>query len=496
MFTMAEKVAVIGAGIGGLAAAARLAAKGFRVEVFEKQPGPGGKMSEIRHEGYRFDTGPSLFTLPHSIDELLALVPETERPVFEYHKLENVCRYFYVDGMVINAFGDPEAFAAELAQKAGEDPGRVLRYLGKSRKLYEITYPVFIGKSLHRAGTYFNRQFLRSLSRVYRLQPFTTLHQVNRKYFRHPNTVMLFDRFATYNGSDPYKTPATMMVIPHLEHNVGAFFPQKGMADIAATLAGLCGKLGVSFHYNTPVEKILAKGNKTTGILVKGEKMDFDMVVSDADIWYVYSKLLTDSPFPSRHFRHERSTSALIFYWGMEMASPGLELHNILFSADYESEFRHLFGSKTLQPDPTVYIFISSKAVKGDAPEGCENWFVMINVPENTGQDWDSYIAQARGKIEEKVQRMLGIRVREHRKFEFVLDPRGIEERTASYRGSLYGNSSNSVFAAFRRHPNVTGLRGLYFTGGSVHPGGGIPLCLSSAKIVADMIPEPKNYEA
>jgi phytoene dehydrogenase-like protein len=262
------------------------------------------------------------------------------------------------------------------------------------------------------------------------------------------------------------------------------------MYDIAASLTELCRQLGVKFYFNCPVEEILMEGNKIKGIRVnKDELKDYDLVVSDLDIWYLYKNLLKSRSFPQKWFQHERSTSALIFYWGMEVETPGLDLHNILFSSDYRQEFKCLFDLKTLHSDPTVYIFISSKFVNGDAPSGCENWFVMVNVPENTGQDWDGIIKDARSRIEEKIKRMTGIDVTKHRKFEFLMDPREIEKRTASYRGSLYGNSSNSVWAAFRRHPNFTGIKGLYFTGGSVHPGGGIPLCLSSAKIVSDLFP-------
>jgi phytoene desaturase len=486
---MPEKVAVVGAGIGGLAVAVRLAAKGYAVDVFEKNDGPGGKMSEIRHEGYRFDTGPSLFTLPHLIRELFDLAGEDINSHFHYFNLAEVCRYFYEDGMVINAYAGAKDFATELHDKLGEDKEKVLAYLDESRKVYEFTNPVFISNSLHLFRNYFTKDVFRALFILHKLKPFTTLHQINHKYFRHPNSIKLFDRFATYNGSDPYKTPATLRVIAHLEHNTGAYFPEKGMFEITRALVALCERMGVRFFYNSRVEEILIKENKIAGIRVnQAEIKDFDLVVSDLDIWYLYKNLLRSQRFPGKWFRHERSTSAIIFYWGMETQSPGFDLHNILFASDYQQEFNCLFNLKTLYPDPTVYIFISSKIVKEDAPDGCENWFVMINAPENTGQDWDEMITGARNRIEEKIKKVTGIEVSQHRKFEFVLDPRGIETKTASYRGSLYGNSSNSAWAAFQRHPNFSAIKGLYFTGGSVHPGGGIPLCLSSAKIVAGVI--------
>jgi phytoene dehydrogenase-like protein len=217
-------------------------------------------------------------------------------------------------------------------------------------------------------------------------------------------------------------------------------------------------------------------------------RTDFTRIITDLDIYFVYKNLLKALPFPEKWFRHERSTSALIFYWGMKMQSEMLDMHNILFAEDYRQEFRCLFDLKVMHADPTIYIFVSSKVVRDDAPEGCENWFVMVNTPPDEGQDWAKIIEDTRLKIEDKIGRLLKIDVRKHRLFEFVLDPRDIERKTASFRGSLYGNSSNSAFAAFRRHPNFSRIKGLYHVGGSVHPGGGIPLCLSSAKIAAELI--------
>lgn len=493
---MPGKVAVIGAGIGGIAVAVRLAAKGYKVCVFEKNNYPGGKMAELRHNGYRFDMGPSLFTLPDLVGELFDLAGESMADRLPYKKPDEVCRYFFPDGMEIRAFADAEKFADELMLKAGENRADVLRYLAGSRKIYELTNPVFISNSLHLPGNYLTGAFLKALLHLNRLKPFSTLHHVNGKYFRHENTIHIFDRFATYNGSDPYKAPATLMVIPHLEHNTGAFFPDRGIYSIASSLEELAVKLGVDFHYNTRAEKIVLKNKKVAGVRFSGgDEFDCDIVVSDADIWFLYRDLLKENPFPKKWFRQERSTSALIFYWGMEVRSSHLGLHNILFASDYREEFNCLFSKKVIHDDPTVYVFISSKVVEGDAPEGCENWFVMINTPENCGQDWNSMITAARKGIEEKIFRMTGIDVKSCRKFEFVLGPAGIEEKTASYRGSLYGNSSNSMLSAFRRHPNLSAIKGLYLVGGSVHPGGGIPLCLSSAKIVSGMIPEYKKLE-
>lgn len=214
--------------------------------------------------------------------------------------------------------------------------------------------------------------------------------------------------------------------------------------------------------------------------------------MSNADVVPTYRKLLPDLPAPEKVLSQERSGSALIFYWGIKGEFENLDLHNILFSGHYEEEFDFIFNHKKLHADPTIYINISSKEEANDAPEGCENWFVMVNAPANHGQDWDELKSQARQNIITKINRILGTDLETLIEEEEVLDPIKIEEKTSSYRGALYGAASNSKYAAFLRHPNFSSrLKNIYFCGGSAHPGGGIPLCLLSAKIVADNIPDP-----
>jgi len=303
--------------------------------------------------------------------------------------------------------------------------------------------------------------------------------------------VQFFDRYATYNGSNPYQAPATLNVIPHLEQHFGAYFPEGGMYRITASLVELAESLGVKFNYNQPVQQIVVAGKRATAIQVNGKLLKADVVVSNMDVWFTYRKLLQQHPelFPEKILNQERSSSALIFYWGIKRQFPELDLHNIFFSADYESEFNSIWKEKIINADPTVYLNISSKYKPDDAPAGHENWFVMINVPANTGQDWDKLISEARKNIIRKLSQQLGQDIGSLITCESILDPRSIEGRTSSYQGALYGTSSNSRFAAFLRHANRSSkVRNLYFCGGSVHPGGGIPLALLSAKIVSEWV--------
>jgi phytoene dehydrogenase-like protein len=210
------------------------------------------------------------------------------------------------------------------------------------------------------------------------------------------------------------------------------------------------------------------------------------------DIVPTYRKLLANQPQPEKVLQQERSSSALIFYWGVQHVFQELNLHNIFFADNYQAEFKALFETKNVVDDITVYVHISSKDEPSDAPAGCENWFVMVNVPSNIGQDWDEIIQRTRTNIINRISSQLKVNLSELISCESILDPRSIEFKTQSYQGALYGAASNDRYAAFLRHPNFSRtIDNIYFCGGSVHPGGGIPLCLLSAKITSDLIGKP-----
>ncbi len=484
-----KQAIVVGAGVGGMATAIRLADKGYKVAVYEANPYPGGKLTEVSKDGFRWDAGPSLFTLPNLVDELVELAADKNAIEFDYEQLPVITKYFYPDNVTVDAYSDVNDFAEELENKLGEKKERVLKFLELSKEKYDLTADLFLFSSLHKLSTYLKPKVLGLGLKLHRLNMLTSMAKYNKKFFEHPLTAQLFNRYATYNGSDPYKAPATLNIIPHLEHNVGAYFPKGGMYTITKTLTQVAESKGVKFHFGKPVQEIVVEGKLLKGIKVAGELKEADIVVSDTDIVNTYRRLLPDVKEPKFITGQPRSSSALIFYWGIKKEFPDLDVHNILFSEDYKTEFEHLFDQQTIYDDPTVYIYISSKRCPDDAPAGMENWFTMINVPNNTGQDWEELKKKARATILKKLEHKFGYSIENLIVSEDVLDPITIEQRTSSHQGSLYGNSSNNVFAAFLRHSNFSSrIKGLYFCGGSVHPGGGIPLCLASAKIVANLI--------
>ncbi len=485
------QVGIIGAGIGGLATAVRLAVRGHQVEVFEANSYPGGKLTAFDQGSYRFDAGPSLFTMPEYVDELFELAGKNPQDYFQYNKLDIICNYFWEDGTRMSAFADEMQFAKEVEEKLGVSPNRILQSLRDSERKYQLTGEIFLHNSLHKAKTWLNRNVAKALLQLPRYDLFTTLNKVNERNLEHPKLVQFFNRFATYNGSNPYKTPGLMSIIPYFEHKIGAFYPDGGMHRITQAIFNLAATLGLKFHFNQLVQRINVENRKANAlILAGGKKRNFDLLVSNMDIFPTYKKLLPNQYHPEKTLQQPRSTSALIFYWGIQHSFPELDLHNIFFSEDYKLEFDHL-DAGTLSEDPTVYVNISQKQTSDDAPPGCENWFTMINVPYNDGQDWDTIIPRARKDILNKLSRILGRDIRPLIQNESILDPRSIEQRTSSHQGALYGTSSNNRMAAFLRHPNFSNrIKNLYFCGGSVHPGGGIPLCLLSAKIVDQLIHE------
>lgn len=487
-----KKAIVIGAGIAGIAASIRLQLKGYQVLCLENNSYPGGKLSEINKEGFRFDAGPSLFTMPQYVDELFLLANKNPRDYFNYLPLEKTCVYFYEDGTVMTAYADKEKFKKEMHEKLNLSHQALENFLQKSKTIYDITYHVFLERSLHRLKTFLRWPTIQSIFRLPQIDAMRSMNKANEEILQSDKAVQFFNRYATYNGSNPYKAPATLNVIHHLEHEFGAWLPKYGMYHITDSLVKLAESIGVKFQYQTKVNRIIHDSKKVSGIECthqnKNEFYQADIVISNMDVYHTYKKLLSDISAPESILNQTKSSSALIFYWGINKSFDQLDVHNIFFSKDYKHEFDCIDAAK-ITDDPTVYINITSKKIKSDAPENAENWFVMINVPNNQNQNWDELIATSRENIIKKLSRILNTDIASLIVCEDILDPRSIEAKTSSHRGALYGNSSNNQFAAFLRHSNKSSkLKGLYFCGGSVHPGGGIPLALLSAKICTDFI--------
>ncbi len=488
----APSVAVVGAGLGGMAAAALLAKAGFEVDVYERLPYAGGKAASSRLGAYRFDTGPSLFTMPWVFKDFFAALGERMEDRLRLIPLEPICKYFYPDGARLSSYADERRFGAELERAGVATAAQLSRYLKKGRSVWSVAGELFLKHSLHEASTYLSPSGLWSILRLPAIDPLRSLHEANAAAFSDPRAVQLFDRYATYNGSDPYKTPATMRIVPHVEYQWGGWAVEGGIVSVPRAIEAAARDAGARFHLASEVEAIITDeaGARAVGVRVGGENLPYGLVVSNADVLSTYRSLLgqPDAPEAKRYEALEPSSSGLVFLWGIKRSFSELSSNNIFFSSDYRREFSRIFDEGIVPDDPTIYVNITSKTSPQDAPAGSENWFVLINVPRNAGQDWAVLAAQAKERILARLSRELGRDIAPLIEAERIISPADIERDTGSTYGSLYGIASNDRFSAFFRHANRSRrIRGLYFSGGSAHPGGGMPLALLSGTITAEL---------
>jgi phytoene desaturase len=483
-----KRVVVIGSGIAGLSVAIRLAVQGHKVSVFERNPYAGGKIYDWRKDGFRFDMGPSVFTMPEYLEELFVLAGKNPADYIKIIKPELPFSYFFNSGEFINFYSDQEKLVSEIAQKTSDSQASVKAYLDNIKIKYDLTKNVFLQKSLHIPSNYFSMEALKGFLNLGKLSVFESMDECNRRILKDSRTINIFNSFASYVGSNPYRAPAVLNVISHVQLG-GVFLPIGGMRSITESVYKLCNDIGVEVHLNASVDEVIIRNNKAVGIRVGKEEILADIVVSGMDVENTYKQLMPSAKRPQRIFNQMKSQSFLIYLWGMKKKFPQLALHNMFLPHDTKAEYHCIQNDSNIGEDFSIYIYISSKLNPSDAPEGCENWYILINAPHLNGQDWDEIKDRVRVRIIEKLNRVLGEDVSSQIAFENTKDPRDHQSQTNTALGAIYGNSFNRWFSVFMRHPNFSSrIKNLYFCGATVHPGGGIPLSILSSKIVADII--------
>lgn len=484
-----KPVVIIGAGIGGLSAAVRLASAGHKVLVLEQNPTVGGKMGEVREAGFRWDTGPSVITMRHVLVDLFASAGRRLEDYLTLESLEPMTRYFYPDGTVLDCSRDLPTMLAQIRALDERDVEGYLSYLAYAARLHRITGPVFI---------YDQPPTLASFSRValvdmLRVDPLRTMQSAINSFVRSPHLRQLLGRFATYVGASPYLAPATLNVIAHVELNEGVWYPRGGIYAIARALEKLALELGVEIRTGCAVRQIIVEHEQATAVLLAdGRRIDVASVLANVDVATVYEKLLPTETARERLpklIAQESSCSGFIMLLGVEGQHPHLAHHNIFFSSDYQREFKSIFEDGLPPDEPTIYVSITSKTDEEDAPEGRENWFVLVNAPPLSSRfDWSTQATAYRERVLNRLAAH-GVDVRGQIRTEKLLTPLDLERLTGARRGALYGWSSNNRFAAFRRpHNRPDHIRGLYFAGGTTHPGGGVPMVMLSGKVAAELM--------
>jgi phytoene desaturase len=505
-------VVIIGAGIGGLSAAISLASAaqtrgsseqatygpGTPVIMLEKNLQVGGKMGQVEQDGFRWDTGPSVITMRPVFEALFQRAGRSFGDYVQLKPVEPLTRYFYPDGTVFDATANWPEMAAAIEALAPEDISGYLRFLAFASDLHRITGPVFI---YDQPPTW--RSFTRvPLPDMIRTRPWATMSQAIAEYVKSPHLRQLLMRFATYVGASPYLAPATLSVIAHVELTGGVWYPIGGIYRIAEALERLALELGVEIRTNTSVRRIHVTNGTVSGVEIEdGELIPASAVIANVDVTTTYRQLLppgTLSPqLLAAYSKQPTSCSGFAMLLGVEREHPQLAHHNIFFSSNYYQEFKDIFDEGVLPRQPTVYVAITSKSDPTHAPDGCENWFVLVNAPPlalSHSSDHEGHFNRQEelhnyGDHVLATLASFGLDIKDKITHRQLITPESIATKTGAWRGALYGISNNSALNAFQRpHNRSPYVKGLYFAGGATHPGGGVPMVTLSGQLAAKML--------
>ena len=486
---MDSRIVIVGGGPGGLSAAIHLAASGQQVTIMEQNATVGGKMSEVREAGYRWDTGPTVITLKHVFVDLYATADRDVEDYFTLVPIDPLTRYFYPDGTTLDINVSLAETLGNIEALQSRDVAGYLRFLAYAAQMYEITAPIVIYGDPPAFGDIAGLQ----LSDILKVDATRTMYKAIRSHVRSPYLRQLLSRFATYLGASPYRARAFLNVIAHVELTAGLWYPRGGTYAIARAYRRLAEELGVEIRTDTRVTRILTEHDRVTGVeLANGKTEHAGAIIANVDPTTVFHDLLPEARDSSRLRRWLRkpfSCSGFVMLLGIDKTHAQLAHHNIFFSSDYPSEFEAIFERGVPSQEPTIYVAITSKSDPDHAPQGSENWFVMANTPPaGPNWDWEEHAQDYRDLVLRRLAD-LGFDVRDHIRTEHILTPLDIQRRTGAWRGALYGHSFNDPLASFRRpHNRCPDLKGLYFAGGATHPGGGIPLATLSGKVAARML--------
>lgn len=497
------RIVVVGAGAAGLAVAARLAARRHQVTILEASDRVGGKLQTLRQQGFAFDTGPSMFTLPAVYRDLFL---KTGKPLEEEVDLQPVdpgFRYHFADGtdLVLPGVGVADVATALGDQLGGRAADDWRRFMQRAGQMWRLTREPILQSPL--AGPKSLLPLARKPADIGTIAPWQTLRSLARRELTDPRLVQLVDRYATYTGSDPRQAPAVLATVPYVEQTFGVWHIGGGLGMLALAMQRRAESLGVTIVLNTPVVGITTDANRVTGVqTATGDVVPADLVVTDVDARTVYRELLPRGLPGTRRPRRALtkqtpSFSGFVLLLGLSGQTPEAVHHEVWFPTQYDREFNEVFGTRR-QParavaDPAIYV--CNPADPAMRPLGMESWFVLINAPRHSAHpdrhtlDWDQPgLAQA---YSDRILNLLAQRGRDIRHrivWQSVSTPADLARATGSPGGSIYGSASHGPRAAFLRPANRSPVPGLYLVGGSAHPGGGLPLVGMSAEIVSDLI--------
>lgn len=484
--------------MGGMAAAARLSVKGHQVTLLEQSGTYGGKLGSYRKDGFVFDTGPSLLTLPAVYRDLFIKTGRGELDeLVDIQPVEPAFAYTWADGTraVLPGCGTgavASALGEALGGQAADDWRRLMRH---AARVWQLTRQPVLESPL--SGIRDMLPLARNLSDIRAVAPWRSLRSLGQSMLSDPRLVTLLDRYATYTGSDPRRAPAALVTVPYVEQNFGAWHLGGGIRTLADALFDRCQQRGIDIHLDTSVTAIDSQAGRVTGVrTADSQHFPADVVVANADADTVYRKLLHDPAGKQPLRALEKATpsfAGFVMLLAVRGRTPGLQHHNVWFPADYDDEFDSVFGRDARPvPDPTIYVCAPDDPLMRP-DEDHESWFVLVNAPRHGSGpgaiDWrEPGVAENYADHLLAVLARRGVDLSDRLLWREIRTPADLETNAAAPGGAIYGTSSNGVRAAFLRPANASPVAGLYLVGGSAHPGGGLPLVGMSAEIVANLI--------
>ncbi len=489
---------VIGSGFGGLAAAVRLGARGYRVTVVEKLDAPGGRAYVYRQDGFTFDAGPTIITAPYLLEELWALCGRRMADDVELRRIDPFYDIRFDDGTVFRATADFEAMRAEVARiEPGDVPG-FERFIRESERIYEVAFHQLADQPFHRVAT-----LLRSAPDMLRLGGHRTVYAKVSQYFRNEKLRIAFSFHPLLIGGNPFTTTAYYCLVGHLERLHGVHYAMGGTGAIVKGICDLIEGQGGTLRMNAEVEQITVERGRAAGLrLVGGERIAADIVVSNADVGWTYSKLLSEHKrrrWTDRKLKRARySMSLVVWYFGTSKRFDDVYHHTMVLGPRYEGLLTDIFKRKVLTQDFSLYLHRPTANDPSLAPPGCDAFYVLAPVPNlASGTDWaaeaEPYRLRIQQRLEETVLPGLGGCIVTSR----LLTPQDFRDRLLSVNGAAFSLEPQLFQSAWFRPHNVSEeVEGLFLVGAGTHPGAGVPGVVSSARILDQVVPDPAMLRA
>lgn len=487
---MTRSILVIGAGVGGIAAAAKLAQRGYRVTVLEKNRIPGGRCGQVEVEGHRFDTGATMFLMPEFYASAFHDLGERIEDHLDLTRVDPTYRLRFGDGTKLELTSDRDRMREQLeAIEKGSFAG-FTRYMEAAAQRYRLAVPRFAAREYRSLGEFLSPSNVLMLAR---LNALTGHYDYAARYFKDERLRTAFTFQDLYMGLSPYAAPATFSLIQWAEFADGVWFPKGGMYRVVEALASIAERSGVRFVYDAPVARIDVEGDRATGATLEdGTRFGADVVLANADLEYVYRRLLPRDRTADRLERKRYGTSAVTLLWGVDRAIPELATHNLFFAPLIKEGYAPLFDGRGLARDPHFYVHAPARSDPSMAPEGQDTIMVALpsaHIDPSRPQDWNGIRDWARTAVLERLERSGVTDLERHIKFEITITPPDWERRYNLTKGSTHGLSYElTQLGYFRPHNRHARYRNLYFVGASTHPGTGIPNVLMSARFAARRI--------